>query len=88
MQIVDDIIETGLTLNKLVNTIRSLNVRNVWTCLLLSKRVKRSVDYVQENFVAFNIPNKFIVGYGLDYNQSFRDLNHLCVISENGIKNN
>ncbi|KAH7727553.1 Phosphoribosyl transferase domain containing protein [Aphelenchoides avenae] len=38
---------------------------------------------VQEDFVAFNIPNKFIVGFGLDYNQMFRDLGHICAKSEN-----
>ncbi|PIO76668.1 hypothetical protein TELCIR_01264 [Teladorsagia circumcincta] len=59
--------------------------KKIWTALLLSKRVDRRVNVV-EDFVAFHIPNKFIVGYGLDYNQKFRDLNHICVMSATGIE--
>uniref|UniRef100_A0A915DS14 non-specific serine/threonine protein kinase n=1 Tax=Ditylenchus dipsaci TaxID=166011 RepID=A0A915DS14_9BILA len=69
--VVDDIVDSG--------------VAKVWTSVLLSKRVTRKVD-VQEDFVAFNIPDKFIVGYGLDYNQIFRDLNHICIMNETGIE--
>jgi len=83
--IVDDIIDSGLTMSRLIQTIMSYGAKQVWTSLLLSKRGKRRVD-VQEDFVAFNIPDKFIVGYGLDYNQKFRDLNHICSMSETGIQ--
>lgn len=41
---------------------------------------------VQEDFVAFDIPDKFVVGFGLDYNQKFRDLGHICIMSEAGIE--
>lgn len=51
---------------------------------MLSKRVTRMLE-CPEDFVAFNIPNKFLVGYGLDYNQHFRNLNHICVMSNKGI---
>nr|CDJ80706.1 Phosphoribosyltransferase domain containing protein [Haemonchus contortus] len=67
--IVDDIIDTGLTLSKLIHTLEGYG-----KC----KKV--------EDFVAFHIPNKFIVGYGLDYNQKFRDLNHICVMSAAGVE--
>jgi hypoxanthine phosphoribosyltransferase len=83
--IVDDIIDSGLTMSRLIYTIKDLGAKQVWTSLLLSKRVPRKVE-VDEHFVAFNIPNLFIIGYGLDYNQKFRDLNHICVISEKGIE--
>uniref|UniRef100_A0AC34Q9A0 Phosphoribosyltransferase domain-containing protein n=1 Tax=Panagrolaimus sp. JU765 TaxID=591449 RepID=A0AC34Q9A0_9BILA len=82
--IVDDIVDSGVTMARLVNTIAKLGSKQIWTSLLLSKRVPRKTE-VQENFVAFNIPDKFIVGFGLDYNQKFRDLNHICVMSESGI---
>ncbi|KAK5978558.1 Hypoxanthine phosphoribosyltransferase, partial [Trichostrongylus colubriformis] len=82
--IVDDIVDTGLTLSKLIHTIEEHGAKKIWTALLVSKRVPRRVDVV-EDFVAFHIPNKFIVGYGLDYNQKFRDLNHICVMSAAGI---
>uniref|UniRef100_A0A0K0DJU7 Hypoxanthine phosphoribosyltransferase n=1 Tax=Angiostrongylus cantonensis TaxID=6313 RepID=A0A0K0DJU7_ANGCA len=83
--IVDDIVDTGLTLSKLIHTLRQCGAKKIWTALLLSKRVPRKVT-ITEDFVAFNIPNKFIVGYGLDYNQKFRDLNHICVMSPAGIE--
>lgn len=84
-QVVDDIIDSGVTLSQLVNTLKSLEVCQVWTSLLLSKRVPRKAK-ADEHFVAFNIPDKFIVGHGLDYNQVFRDLNHICVMSDQGIE--
>ncbi|CAB3408700.1 unnamed protein product [Caenorhabditis bovis] len=83
--VVDDIADTGRTLAKLLDTLKSIGVRQTWTALLLSKRVHRAVP-VPEDFVAFEIPDKFIVGYGLDYNQKFRDLGHICVMSPAGIQ--
>ncbi|KAF1769674.1 hypothetical protein GCK72_001491 [Caenorhabditis remanei] len=83
--VVDDISDTGRTLAKLLTTLKETGVEKTWTALLLSKRVKRFVD-VPEDFVAFEIPDKFIVGYGLDYNQKFRDLGHICVMSPSGIE--
>uniref|UniRef100_A0A1I7Z4S2 Hypoxanthine phosphoribosyltransferase n=1 Tax=Steinernema glaseri TaxID=37863 RepID=A0A1I7Z4S2_9BILA len=74
--IVEDIVDTG--------TIGDLGAKKIWTSVLLSKRVTRKIE-VAEDFVAFDIPDKFIVGYGLDYNQKFRDLNHICVMSDSGI---
>jgi len=82
--IVEDIVDSGLTLSHLISTLENLNVAKVWTALLLSKRVQRKASPT-EDFVAFNIPDEFIVGYGLDYNQMFRDLNHICVMSRSGI---
>lgn len=82
---VDDIIDSGLTLSRIIHTITELDAAKIWTCVMLSKRVPRRVEN-REDFVAFNIPDKFIVGFGLDYNQKFRDLNHICVMSPTGIE--
>ncbi|KAE9549498.1 hypothetical protein FO519_007294 [Halicephalobus sp. NKZ332] len=82
--IVDDIVDSGVTMSRLITTIKNLGAKQCWTSLLLSKRVPRKIE-VPENFVAFNIPDKFIVGFGLDYNQKFRDLNHICIVSDSGI---
>ena len=65
LQIVDDIIDTGLTLFRLIKTIYSCGAKKVWTTVLFSKRVKRQVT-VDEHFIGFSIPNEFIIGYGLD----------------------
>lgn len=73
-----------MSLNQLINTLKNLNVNQIWTSILLSKRIKRNYE-CQEDFVGFSIPNKFIIGYGLDYNQYFRDLNHICLLSKKGI---
>ncbi|CAD6184856.1 unnamed protein product [Caenorhabditis auriculariae] len=85
--VVDDISDTGRTLDKLLKTLIETGVKKTWTALLLSKKVKRFVE-VAEDFVAFDIPDKFIVGYGLDYNQKFRDLNHICMDDTNLKANN
>ena len=83
--VVDDIVDTGRTLSRLLDTLKQSGVKKTWTALLVSKRVERAVT-VPEDFVAFMIPDKFIVGYGLDYNQHFRDLRHICVMSSKGIE--
>ncbi|CEF64701.1 Phosphoribosyltransferase domain and Hypoxanthine phosphoribosyl transferase family-containing protein [Strongyloides ratti] len=82
--IVEDIVDSGLTLHRLIKTVNDNGASNIWTAILLSKRVERTKE-VPENFVAFSIPDKFIVGYGLDYNQKFRDLNHIAAMSKSGI---
>jgi len=83
--VVDDIIDSGMTLSNLIATLKGLEVSKIWTAILLSKRVQRR-SAAQEDFIAFNIPDKFIVGYGLDYNQQFRDLNHIAVMSKAGVE--
>ena len=87
IQIVDDICDSGRTLANLVQTFaKEFKDIRVWTAVLVSKRDAREELSVSEDFVAFNIPNKFIVGFGMDYNEMFRDLNHICVMSPEGIE--
>ncbi|CAG9539234.1 unnamed protein product [Cercopithifilaria johnstoni] len=83
--IVDDIVDSGLTMSQLLKTLEEMGVKQKWTAVLLSKRCARELK-VQEDFVAFDIPDKFVVGFGLDYNQKFRDLGHICVMNEAGIE--
>ncbi|VDK75791.1 unnamed protein product [Litomosoides sigmodontis] len=83
--IVEDIVDSGVTMSYLLKTLEEMGVKKKWTAVLLSKRCRREVK-VQEDFVAFDIPDKFVVGFGLDYNQKFRDLEHICVMSEAGIE--
>ncbi|XP_027542956.1 hypoxanthine-guanine phosphoribosyltransferase isoform X2 [Neopelma chrysocephalum] len=89
--IVEDIIDTGKTMKTLLSLLKQYNPKmvKVASCTLvlfdslLVKRTPRSVGY-RPDFVGFEVPDKFVVGYALDYNEYFRDLNHICVISETG----
>ncbi|CAK7312433.1 Hypoxanthine-guanine phosphoribosyltransferase [Vulpes lagopus] len=81
--IVEDIIDTGKTMQTLLSLVKEHNPKMVKVASLLVKRTPRSVGY-KPDFVGFEIPDKFVVGYALDYNEYFRDLNHVCVISETG----
>ena len=81
--IVEDIIDTGKTMQTLLSLVKQLNPKMVKVVSLLVKRTPRSVGY-RPDFVGLEIPDKFVVGYALDYNDYFRDLNYVCVISETG----
>ncbi|CAM4613747.1 unnamed protein product [Leuciscus chuanchicus] len=81
--IVEDIIDTGKTMKTLLELLKQFNPKMVKVASLLVKRTPRSVGY-RPDFVGFEVPDKFVVGYALDYNEYFRDLNHICVISETG----
>uniref|UniRef100_A0A915PPV3 Serine/threonine-protein kinase RIO2 n=1 Tax=Setaria digitata TaxID=48799 RepID=A0A915PPV3_9BILA len=83
--VVEDIVDSGTTMSQLLNTLEEMGVKQKWTAVLLSKRCIREYE-VKEDFVAFDIPDKFVVGFGLDYNQKFRDLGHICIINEAGIE--
>ena len=71
--IVEDIVDTGATVSVLVQKIEALGAASVSVCALLNKPSRREHD-VEVAYVCFNIPNVFVVGYGLDYNGHFRNL--------------
>ncbi|MBV99068.1 Hypoxanthine-guanine phosphoribosyltransferase, partial [Eschrichtius robustus] len=81
--IVEGIIDTGKTMKTLLSLVKQHNPKMIKVASLLVKRTPRSVGY-RPDFVGFEILAKFVVGYALDYNEYFRDLNHVCVISEAG----
>ncbi|VFV39258.1 hypoxanthine-guanine phosphoribosyltransferase [Lynx pardinus] len=81
--IVEDIIDTGKTMQTLLSMVKQHNPKMVKVARLLVKRTPRSVGY-KPDFVGFEIPDKFVIRYALDYNEYFSDLNHVCVISETG----
>ncbi len=71
--LIDDILDTGKTLAMVTNMIRKLNPASVKTCVLLDKKGRREVPFDAE-FVGFEIPDKFVVGYGLDFAERYRNL--------------
>ncbi|VDN15262.1 unnamed protein product [Dibothriocephalus latus] len=77
--IVEDIVDTGRTMSNLNKYLRTLNARSVRVVSLLVKRTPLSCGY-RPDFAGFEIPDEFVVGYALDYNDYFRDL-HVCFAS-------
>ncbi len=78
--IIEDIIDSGRTLSYLVEYLLLKGARSVKTCTLLDKPSRRVVDY-KADFVGKIIPDEFVVGYGLDYNERFRALPYVGVLS-------
>jgi hypoxanthine phosphoribosyltransferase len=78
--IVEDIVDTGLTLTYLQDILRARNPRSLRTACLLSKPSRRQVDVAVE-YIGFTIEDRFVVGYGLDYAEQYRNLPHIAVIS-------
>jgi hypoxanthine phosphoribosyltransferase len=77
--IVEDIIDTGLTLNYLLRYLRGKNPRSLRICTLLDKPARRLVD-IPVDYIGFTIPDQFVVGYGLDYGEFYRNLRFVGVL--------
>ena len=77
--IVEDIIDTGLTLNYLLRSLQARNPQSLKVCTLLDKPARRSVD-IPIAYVGFTVPDEFVVGYGLDFNQRHRNLPFIGVL--------
>ena len=81
--LVEDIVDSGLTIQYLVKQLSKRKPRSVKICTLLSKPERRTVD-VPLAYIGFNIPDKYVVGYGLDYQQKYRNLPYLAVLDVEG----
>ncbi|HTI38598.1 MAG TPA: hypoxanthine phosphoribosyltransferase [Vicinamibacterales bacterium] len=79
--IVEDIVDTGLTLHYLQDILKARAPRSVRTACLLSKPSRRVVD-VQVEYIGFTIDDHFVVGYGLDYAERFRNFPYIAVLGE------
>src|SRR5215212_6219635 len=77
--IVEDIIDTGLTLNYLVRYLRGKNPKSLRICTLLDKPARRLVE-IDVDYIGFTIPDQFVVGYGLDYGELYRNLRFVGVL--------
>ena len=77
--IVEDIIDSGRTLDKLMELLQTRNPKSLAVCTLLDKPDRRVVD-VKVDYTCFNIPDEFVVGYGLDYDQKYRNLPYIGVV--------
>jgi hypoxanthine phosphoribosyltransferase len=79
VMIVEDIIDTGLTLNYLIRYLRGKNPRSLHICTLLDKPARRLVD-IPIDYLGFTIPDQFVIGYGLDYGEHYRNLPFIGVL--------
>ncbi len=77
--LVEDIIDTGLTLNYLIRYLRGKNPASLRICTLLDKPARRLVD-IPVDYIGFEIPDQFVVGYGLDYSERYRNLRFVGVL--------
>ena len=81
--LVEDIVDSGLTAQHLIKTLAKKKPRSIKVCTLLSKPDGRTIDLVID-YVGFKIPNEYVVGYGLDYQQKYRNLPYLAVLDQEG----
>jgi hypoxanthine phosphoribosyltransferase len=81
--IVEDIIDSGLTLHYLLRNLRARDPKSLEVCALLTKPERRRVD-LPIRYVGFEIPNRFAIGYGLDHAERFRNLTYVAALREKG----
>ena len=74
--VVEDIVDTGHTLHHVLNLLKSRNPNRIEACALLDKPLRREVD-VKSRWIGFEIPDEFVVGYGIDYAQRDRNLSYI-----------
>jgi len=79
--IVEDIVDTGITLNTIVKLLRHRGANSVEIACLLNKEARRVVP-VEAKYIGFDIPDEFVIGFGLDYNELYRNLPYVGVLKE------
>jgi hypoxanthine phosphoribosyltransferase len=77
--VVEDIVDSGVTLNYLLHVLEQRKPRSIRIAALLDKPERR-LRPVHVSYVGFQIPDEFVVGYGLDYNEKYRNLDDVCVL--------
>jgi hypoxanthine phosphoribosyltransferase len=77
--VIEDIVDTGFTLKYLLRTLSGRNPKSLEVCTLLDRRARRIIE-IDLKYVGFEIPDKFVVGYGLDYRQRYRNLPYIGVL--------
>jgi len=77
--VIEDIVDTGFTLKYLIRTLGGRNPKSVEVCALLDRRARRIIE-IELKYMGFEIPDKFVVGYGLDYRQRYRNLPYIGVM--------
>jgi hypoxanthine phosphoribosyltransferase len=81
--IVEDIVDSGLTLQYLLRNLRARGPASVEVCALLTKPERRKIEF-DARYVGFEIPDKFAIGYGLDHAERYRNLPYVAALQQNG----
>jgi hypoxanthine phosphoribosyltransferase len=82
--VVEDIIDSGLTLSYLMRNLESREPATLEVCALLTKPDRREME-VPVRYVGFEIPNRFVIGYGLDFGERYRNLPYVAVLSDDAL---
>jgi hypoxanthine phosphoribosyltransferase len=82
--VVEDIIDSGLTLSYLMRMLESRNPASLEVCALLTKPARREID-VDVRYTGFEIPNEFVIGYGLDFGERYRNLPYVAVLDPDAV---
>jgi hypoxanthine phosphoribosyltransferase len=82
--VVEDIIDSGLTLSYLIRNLESRNPASLEVCALLTKPERREID-VDVRYTGFEIPNEFVIGYGLDFGERYRNLPYVAVLDPDAV---
>ena len=80
--LIEDIIDTGITIKNIKDLFLAKNPASLKICCLLDKKERRRVD-IGIDYIGFEIPDKYVVGYGLDYENKFRNLPYIAILKEN-----
>ncbi len=79
--IIEDILDTGITLDNLIKMLKVRNPASIEICACLNKPARRKVD-IEAKYIGFDVENEFIIGYGLDYDEKYRNLPYIGVLKE------
>lgn len=79
--IVDDIVDSGLTMKKVIDHLKAKNPSGIKSCVLLDKPERRQLELVPD-YIGFTIPNKFVVGYGLNYGDHYRNIPYVFAVTD------
>src|SRR5256885_696022 len=81
--VIEDIVDTGFTLKYLLRTLGGRNPRSIEVCTLLDRSARRIIE-IDLKYIGFEFPDKFVIGYGLDYRQQYRNLPYIGVLKQSG----
>lgn len=86
--IVEDIVDTGHTIKNIMEFLEKEGAASIEIATMLNKQARREVEGINPKYVGFEIPDYFVIGYGLDYNEYYRNLPYVGVLKEEVYKNN